>query len=215
VLVGGAVAMGDNSNTGSMDVDNATVAAPKNDTWQDQEPSVLPKGVKRSLPPGSPESIRGVKKIIMEKREKSPSPTPSSSCSSSNTSPEEGEIIRPYIFPKKTIKNKAAVNQDKKKDIGPSTSNRFASLPVESSNEKTVDNAELKTAPKPPPIFIPNVNKHWRIFKRNAHIGEFRYFLLQGNGKRQHQADAEGQHHLPKNCCPPGQLSIRFPYLPT
>nr|XP_036677611.1 microtubule-associated protein futsch-like [Drosophila suzukii] len=81
--------MGDNSNTGSMDVDNATVAAPKKGTWQDLKPRFLPKGVKRSLPPGSPESIRGVKKIIMEKREKSPSPTPSSSCSLRNSSPEE------------------------------------------------------------------------------------------------------------------------------
>jgi len=97
--------MGDNSNTGSMEVDNVAVAATKGPSWQDLRPKTIP--LKRNLPSGSLEPDKAAKKkIIVQKREKSPSPTPSSS---SISSPEEGEITNPYIFPKKTAKKNVSL----------------------------------------------------------------------------------------------------------
>lgn len=118
--------MCDKGNTNGMEMDTELTITDVKADWQKLSRKVLP--AKRTRSPESPKSQRFPKKINASKKIESSSDANSSSSESETDKSEEGEVKK-FIFPKKTAKNSI------QNDELPSSSNRFATLPIESNNQ--------------------------------------------------------------------------------
>lgn len=178
--------MCDKGNTNGMEMDTGLSITDVKADWQKLSRKVLP--AKRTRSPESPKSQRFPKKINASKKIESSSDANSSSSESETDKSEEGEVKK-FIFPKKTAKKSLMKNSIQNDEL-PSSSNRFATLPIESNNQTgssintSNDKPEESAAPKPPPIIIPGVTNIGKMLKDLDEVGSFSYKATKGGNVR-------------------------------